>query len=88
MTLGWSGPSPSLELCVRVCACPEAALMIVGNLTYAIVILMDVHGEAYQSTAGEKTLGGQMLREKALNYPNSTCMVFLFKKRRACIFKR
>jgi len=42
--------------------------MIVGNLTYAIVILMDVHGEAYQFSAGEKMLGGQMLREKTLKH--------------------
>lgn len=53
-----------------VCVCPGAALMIVGNLTCAIVILMELHGEDYHFTAGEKrrqkTLGGQMLREKTV----------------------
>lgn len=50
----WGGPVhlPSWSaLCV---VCPEAALMIVSNLTYAIVILMKLHGEAYHFTAGKK----------------------------------
>lgn len=40
---------------------PEAAPMIEGNPIYPIVILMDTLGEAYQFTAKQKTLGGQML---------------------------
>lgn len=28
--------------------------MIVGNLTWAIVILMELHGKAYRFTAGER----------------------------------
>lgn len=39
--------------------------MTVGNLTYAIVICMELYVEDYQFTAGrlrQKTAGGQMLR--------------------------
>lgn len=37
--------------------------MTVGNLTYAIVIRTELHGEDYQFTGGgRKTAGGQMLR--------------------------
>lgn len=63
------------RVCVIVCVCvyPEPALMIVGKLTWAIVILMELHGKAYRFTAGEErkpqTLGGQKLREKEVNYP-------------------
>lgn len=77
----WGGPVHLLPWSVAF-ECPEAALMIVGNLTYAIVILMDVHGEAYQFTAfgkgRQKTVGGQMLGEKALNHPTQLLRFFFF----------
>lgn len=52
MALGWSGPSPSLVRCV--CMCSEPTLMIVGNLNWAIVILMELHGKAYRFTEGKQ----------------------------------
>lgn len=63
--------------------------MIVGKLTWAIVILMELHGEAYQFTAGEErkseTLGGQMLRQKEVNYPTQFDSVFFFRHHRVCV---
>lgn len=75
MAPGWSGPSPILILVL--CVYPEAALMTVGNLTYPIVMCMELHGEDYHLTAGgderrQKMLGGQMLRKGGLSQLNST----------------
>lgn len=66
MALGWSGPSPILLR--YVCVCVQPALMIVCNLTRAIVICVELHGKAYRFIAGEQEkqqwLGGQMLGER------------------------
>lgn len=45
----WSISSPDV---LRVCVCPQPALMIVGKLTWAIVICTEQHVGAYHFTAG------------------------------------
>lgn len=51
----WGGPVHLQPWCAKsVRVGPEPALMIVGKLTWAIVILMELHGKAYRFTAGEE----------------------------------
>lgn len=55
-----------------MCVCPEPALMIVGKLTWAIVNLKECMVSPITLQMGKRkpeTLGGQMLRQKEVNYP-------------------
>jgi len=71
-TSNGSGVDWSLSIPSALNVCPEPALMIVGKLTRAIVILMELHGEAYPFTPREesksKTPSWQMLTESGY-YP-------------------
>ena len=80
MAQGWSSPSPILLR--SVCLCPEPELMIVGNLTWAIVILMELHGEAYcfaavKRESEERCVGRCSEIEKGKLTPLRRCRVVI-----------
>lgn len=79
----WGGPIHLRPQCAQ-CVCPEPALMIGGKLTWAIVILMELHGEAYHFTAGEQVWDAgwadAQTERREITPLNFTCIFPPFRK--------